>query len=93
MQWRFRSFGGVALRMCLLELVAIWGTVMIVFHTPQHSFDGLIRPLAIVYVGGLISIPISVIGLLKDKDRTWSFVALVLGFANIFVCVVPFIPY
>ncbi len=93
MGWRSRFFGGFALAICLVELVGIWGTMAIAIQTRQHSYGWLVRPMAFLYVAGLASIPIAVVGLIKDTDRTLAFVAIPLGLINIFICVVPFIPY
>lgn len=93
MRWRSRLFGSIPLIVCLIELVGIWGTVAILVLTRQQHLDWMIRPIALLYVAGLASIPIAVIGLLKDTHRTLAFAALVLGFANILVCVLPFVSY
>jgi hypothetical protein len=94
MQWRSRLFGTIALIVCLIELVGIWGTVAILVLTRQQQhLDWMTRPIAVLYVAGLASIPIAVIGLVKDTHRALAFAALILGFANILVCVLPFVSY
>lgn len=84
-------YGRVALLTCLIELIGIWGTTAITAQMPQKDFYWLVRPMAVLYVAGLASIPVAVIGLLKDTRRAFALVALVLGLVNTLVCGIRFI--
>lgn len=90
MQWRSRLYGAVALITCLVELIGIWGMTAIALHMPQKNWLWMERPLAVLYVAGLVAVPVAVIGLFRDSRRVLAVVALVLGFANVFVCSIPF---
>jgi hypothetical protein len=80
----------LALIICLIELIGIWGTTAIVLHMPQRNWHWLERPMAVLYVAGLVAVPIAVVGLFKDSRRVLAAVSLVLGLANFFVCSIPF---
>jgi len=93
MQWRSRLFGGIALTICLIEVFGIWGATVILAQMPQSNWYRIVTPMALLYLAGLASIPIAVIGVINDGRRAFAVVALVLGILNIFVCGVRFISY
>ena len=91
MQLRFRSYGMIALIICLVEIVGIWGTTAVLVQMPQKNYLWLVRPMATLYLVGFTSIPISVIGLVKDKRRILASLALALGIGNVLICGFRFI--
>jgi len=89
--WRCRAYGSVALMACLIELLGIWGTTAITAQLSTSSSYSLVRSMAWLYVAGLASIPIAVIGIFRDAQRTLARVALALGLINIVVCGIRFL--
>lgn len=83
------KYGIVALLICLLELIGIWIPFAVV--PPTASAPWLIKIWGILYLAGLLSIPVAIIGLFKDKPRLFALFALILGIVNIFLCVGPVI--
>ena len=83
------KYGIVALSICLLELIGIWIPFAVV--PPTASAPWLVKIWGILYLAGLLSIPVAIIGLFKDKPRLVALFALILGIANIFLCVGPVI--
>jgi hypothetical protein len=88
--FKSRRFGTVALTIAFLEITFIYGLSFIAMRMPQHNWDWLRDPLAYVYVGGILAIPVAVIGLIKDTKRTTALLALVMSLANMFLCSWPF---
>ena len=93
MKRQSRPYGIIALTTCGIELIGIWGTVTIAVATRHYIWDWMMRPLAFLYVAGLAAIPLAVIGVVKDTRPALAYSALVLGFANIFLCSLPFWTY
>ena len=83
------KYGIVALLICLSELIGIWIPFAVV--PPTASAPWLIKIWGILYLAGLLSIPVAIIGLFKDKPRLFALFALILGIVNIFLCVGPVI--
>ena len=83
------KYGIVALLICLLELIGIWIPFAVV--PPTASAPWLLKIWGILYLAGLLSIPVAIIGLFKDKPRLVALFALILGIVNIFLCVGPVI--
>ena len=83
------KYGIVALLICLLELIGIWIPFAVV--PPTASAPWLTKTWGILYLAGLLSIPVAIIGLFKDKPRLFALFALILGIVNIFLCVGPVI--
>ena len=83
------KYGIVALLICLLELIGIWIPFAVV--PPTASAPRLLKIWGILYLAGLLSIPVAIIGLFKDKPRLVALFALILGIVNIFLCVGPVI--
>jgi len=46
---------------------------------------------AVLYLAGLLSIPVAIIGLFIDKRRLLALLALIFGVVNIVLCVGPLI--
>ena len=86
---RRMNYGIVAFLMCLVELVGIWIPFALV--SPYTSAPWLIRVWAVLYLTGLLSIPVSIIGLFRDKPRWLALFALIFGIVNILLCVGPII--
>jgi hypothetical protein len=63
----------------------------VVLQHPTASLPWLLKVFAILYLAGLLSIPVAIVGLFRDKPRWLALVALIFGIVNIFLCVVPVI--
>jgi hypothetical protein len=85
------KFGIVAFSMCLIELVGIWVPFAIVLRIPDFSGPWLLRVFGLLYLAGLLSLPVSIVGLFRDSPRTLALLALVFGVVNIAVCAAPII--
>ncbi len=88
--FRQAKYGYVALAICLLELVIVWGGAA-AFHqggktiAPDWAQDAFV----VAYIAGICSLILSVIGLFRDKLRLIPFLALLLGIVNTAICVAP----
>lgn len=88
--FRYARCGYIALAICLLELVIVWGGIF-VFHqggrtiAPVWAQDAFV----LAYLAGVLSLPLSIVCLFLDKFRLIAFGALVLGVANMAICVAP----
>lgn len=85
------KFGIVAFSMCLIELVGIWIPFAITERIPNFSGPWILRFWGILYLVGLLSLPVSIVGLFKDDPRTVALLALVFGVVNIVLCAPPLI--
>jgi len=85
------KYGIVAFSLCLVELFGIWLPFAVVLQHPTASLPWLLKVFAIVYLAGLVSIPVAIVGLFRDKPRWLALLALIFGIVNIFLCVVPVI--
>ena len=81
----------IALMIAIVEPVFIWGAV--VLHMAGHDWSWTIRPLLLVYLIGVASMPIAIAGLfLGAGGRQWpAYLALALGAVNFFICGIPLI--
>jgi hypothetical protein len=86
------KFGLVAFSTCAFELVGIGIGTFIILRIPSISAPWLDRVLAFLYLAGLLSLPVSIVGLFKDNPRVVALVALVFGIVNIFLCALLLIP-
>jgi hypothetical protein len=84
------KFGILAFSVCLIELVGIWVPFAIVSRTP-FSGPWLLRFWDILYLAGLLSLPVSIVGLFKDNPRIVALVALIFGIVNLVICAPPLI--
>ena len=84
-------YGIVAFSNCLVELVGVWIPFSIVLQHPYASLPWLLRVFGVLYLAGLLSIPVSIIGLFRDERRWLAFFALIFGIVNIVLCGVPLI--
>jgi len=89
--WEQQKFGLAALSICAVELVGIWIPMAIVLRNPYASAPWLLPILGLLYLAGLLSIPVAIIGLFRDERRLLSLFALLFGVANIILCGVPLI--
>ena len=89
LNWRAK-FGTVALAICFIELIVIWGGTAVALNSPQYDWRWLEKPLSDVYVFGMVSIPLAIVGLFKDCPRRAALGALVFGLANLAICSLPF---
>ena len=83
------KYGLIAFLACLVELVGFWIPFALV--SPYTSAPWLIRVWAVLYLAGLLSIPVAIIGLFRDKPRWLALLALIFGVVNILLCVGPII--
>ena len=89
LSWTLEKYGIVAFSVCLVELVGIWIPFALV--SPYTSAPWLVRMWAVLYLAGLLSIPVAIIGLFIDKRRLLALLALIFGIVNIVLCVGPLI--
>lgn len=88
--FRYARCGYIALAICFLELVIVWGGIL-VFHqggrtiAPVWAQDAFV----LAYFAGFCSLPVSIVGLFLDRFRLVAFVALLFGIVNVAVCVAP----
>jgi len=85
------KFGLIGFSICLIELVGIWVPFSMLLRAPNASAPWLLRSFGVLYLAGLLSLPVSIVGLFKDNPRTPALIALVFGIVNIYVCGVPLI--
>lgn len=84
-------YGIVAFSTCLVELIGIWIPFAIVLQHPTASAPWLLKIFAVLYLAGLLSIPVAIVGLFKDNPRLLAIFALVFGLVNVVLCGVPLI--
>jgi hypothetical protein len=85
------KYGIVAFSTCLVELVGIWIPFAVVLQHPTASLPWLLKVFGILYLAGLLSIPVAILGLFRDERRLIAILALIFGITNIFLCGVPLV--
>ena len=86
------KYGLVAFSTCLVELIGIWIPFAVVLQHPTASAPWLLKVFGTLYLAGLLSIPVAIIGLFRDNRRLLAVFVLALGILNIFLCGLPLIP-
>jgi hypothetical protein len=83
--------GSIALGVSIVEPVVIWGVAIFVLHNTGHDWSWTTKPLLLVYLVGVASIPLAIVALLSGPRRWLACVALVLGAINFVICGIPLI--
>jgi hypothetical protein len=91
LSWKPEKFGIIALATCVVELIGIWIPMAIVLRNPYASAPWLLRILGLLYLAGLLSIPVAIVGLFRDEQRVLALFALIFGVANIILCGLPLV--
>ena len=78
-----------ALVISTAEPILIWGAAAVAWHFPHHDWRWMAKPLLLIYLTGVASIPLAVIGLLLGRRRRVALVALALGAVNFVICGIP----
>ena len=87
--WKSEKFGISALSICLVELFGIWAPVLYALRHPSSDWRWLERPLGFLYVAGVFSIGIAIVGLFRDRRRLIAFISLLFGVVNFVLCMMP----
>ena len=83
-------FSTIALGISIVEPLVIWGFFILV-HNTAHDWRWMTRPLLVLYLLGVASIPLAVAGLLLGPRRWIACTALVLAAIDFVVCGIPLI--
>jgi hypothetical protein len=85
------KYGYVALGLCLTELLVIWGGLGIVDEIGLwgRAPEWLADLDVLMYLAGLAALAVAIVGLVKDRQRLASALALLLGVFNLAVCAIP----
>jgi hypothetical protein len=84
-------FGSIALGISIVEPAVIWGVAIFVLHNTGHDWSRATKPLLLLYLVGVASIPLAIAGLLLGPRRWLACVALVLGAVDFVICGIPLI--
>jgi ABC-type multidrug transport system permease subunit len=73
----------------LAEILIVCGGVAVSFALPNWNWHWLARVFHPTVTVGLSSILLAIVGLFRDRERVFSGLALVIGFAVAVVCSIP----